>query len=226
MSGSASEAVQDLNKVFITAAIHDGPKAVKAMQRPLNASPQASFNYGDGTYLMKFTYKKDAKANERGGQQVANAAPQDGKKQADGKQKVPDKGDESPNTNSGSNAEDTLASNYTRSVGKVDNTRHNDDKKSSADRNKLKNASASANAGKETATMTLRGYPLLKAKATVEITGVGKGSGVWYCKTVVQEWHVDHGYITNAKMTKGGGGGGGKDGGGSGGNSVSAPPKS
>jgi phage protein D len=78
----------------------------------------------------------------------------------------------------------------------------------SAVANKLKNAAASAQAGKETATMMLRGYPLLKAKATVEITGVGKGSGVWYCKTVVQEWSVDHGYTTNVSMTKGKGGGG------------------
>jgi phage protein D len=79
----------------------------------------------------------------------------------------------------------------------------------SAVANKLKNAAASAQAGKETASMMLRGYPLLKAKATVEVTGVGKGSGVWYCKTVIQEWNVEHGYITNVSMTKGSGGGGG-----------------
>jgi phage protein D len=79
----------------------------------------------------------------------------------------------------------------------------------SATANKLKNAAASAQAGKEIASMMLRGYPLLKAKATVEVTGVGKGSGVWYCKTVIQEWNVEHGYTTNVSMTKGSGGGGG-----------------
>ena len=215
------DSVLDPNKAIIVADIHKGPNAVKAMKRPLDASPQATFNYGDGSYLMKFTYKKDSKANERGGQQTATGAPHDGQKQADGKQQVPPAGDVNPNTTAGS--VDKLNPIFSRQQGPTDNTRHNDDKKSSADRNKLKNAAASANAGKETATMTLLGYPLLKAKATVEVTGVGKGSGVWYCKTVVQEWHVSHGYITNAKMTKGSSGGGG---GASGGNSVSAPPKS
>jgi hypothetical protein len=57
--------------------------------------------------------------------------------------------------------------------------------------------------------MTLRGYPRLKAKATVEVTGVGAGSGKWYCKTVVQEWSVEHGYISNAQLLRGGEGGGG-----------------
>ena len=90
----------------------------------------------------------------------------------------------------------------------------------SAVANKLKNAAASAQAGKETATMMLRGYPLLKAKATVEVTGVGKGSGVWYCKTVVQEWSVEHGYTTNASMTKGKGGDGASGGNAHGGEAV------
>ena len=61
--------------------------------------------------------------------------------------------------------------------------------------------------------MAVRGYPLLKAKATIEVTGVGAGSGVWYCKTVVQQWHVQHGYVTDLKLTKGKGvSGGGKSG--------------
>ena len=89
------------------------------------------------------------------------------------------------------------------STGPWNAWQHNDDNAKSADKNKLKNAGASAGAGTETAQMTLRGYPLLKAKATVEVTGVGKGSGKWYCKTVIQEWHVNHGYLTNAVLTKG-----------------------
>lgn len=44
---------------------------------------------------------------------------------------------------------------------------------------------------------------MLKAKTTLEITGVGKGSGVWYCKRVVQTWTVEHGYITQAFLTRG-----------------------
>lgn len=69
--------------------------------------------------------------------------------------------------------------------------------------NALQNASASANSGKETASIVLRGYPLLKAKTTLEITGVGKGSGVWYCKTVVQQWNIAHGYLTVAQLIRG-----------------------
>jgi hypothetical protein len=90
---------------------------------------------------------------------------------------------------------------------------HGDDKPNSAKANKAANALKSAAAGKETATMTLRGYPRLKAKATVEVTGVGAGSGKWYCKTVVQQWTVEHGYVSNAQLTRGGEGEGGKPGG-------------
>jgi hypothetical protein len=104
-------------------------------------------------------------------------------------------------------------------------TFNNDDNKKSASGNKLKNASAAASSGTETAHMTLRGYPLLKAKATIEITGVGKGSGKWYCKTVVQQWHVEHGYLTNVSMTKGANGGSsGGSGGGVQTSGTSGPP--
>lgn len=84
---------------------------------------------------------------------------------------------------------------------------HQGDKPDSAKANKVANALKAAAAGKETATMTLRGYPRLKAKTTVEVTGVGAGSGKWYCKTVVQEWSVTHGYISSAQLIRGGGGG-------------------
>lgn len=95
------------------------------------------------------------------------------------------------------------------STGLAEQTRHQDGTKKSADAAAQKNALAAAAAGKEQASIVLRGYPMLKAKTTLEITGVGKGSGVWYCKRVVQQWTVDHGYITNAVLTRGEGGGGG-----------------
>lgn len=97
------------------------------------------------------------------------------------------------------------------STGLAEQTRHQDGTKKSADAAAQKNALAAAAAGKEQASIVLRGYPMLKAKTTLEITGVGKGSGVWYCKRVVQQWTVDHGYITNAVLTKGEGGGGGSE---------------
>jgi phage protein D len=98
-------------------------------------------------------------------------------------------------------------------TGLAEQTRHQDGTKKSADAAAQKNALAAAAAGKEQASIVLRGYPMLKAKTTLEITGVGKGSGVWYCKRVVQQWSVDHGYITNAVLTRGEGGGGGGSGG-------------
>lgn len=105
------------------------------------------------------------------------------------------------------------------SHGEANKTFNNDGTKKSADAAALKNALAATAAGNEKAVLVLRGYPLLKAKTTLEITGVGKGSGVWYCKRVVQHWHVNHGYITNAMLTKGKGGGGGSgSGSGTGGN--------
>ena len=121
-----------------------------------------------------------------------------------------------------------LSKNLTSSSGSGNVTFNNDgNKEKSADENALKNASGAANNSKETADLVLRGYPLLKAKTTLEITGVGKGSGVWYCKTVVQQWHVDHGYLTNVKLMKqGGDDSSGSDGGGdSGVTPPSAPIK-
>jgi phage protein D len=99
-------------------------------------------------------------------------------------------------------------------AGKTDGT--------NATENALKNASGAANGGKETASLVLRGYPLLKAKTTLEITGVGKGSGIWYCKTVIHQWDVNHGYLTNAQLMKGEGGDGGGD---TPGDSVPPPTK-
>ena len=106
----------------------------------------------------------------------------------------------------------TQDSKFSTSSGVKDQTHHNDGTKKAADAAALKNAAAAAGGSKEKATLVLRGYPGLKAKTTLEITGVGAGSGVWYCKRVVQHWHVNHGYITNVAMTRGGGGSSGKGG--------------
>lgn len=92
-------------------------------------------------------------------------------------------------------------------VGLKNQTHHNDAKKDSADKNKLANATANAAASNETATIFLRGFPRLKAKIVIEVTGVGKGSGKWYVSESQQSWHVDKGYTSAAKLTKGGMGG-------------------
>jgi hypothetical protein len=36
--------------------------------RKIDDSPQATFNYGDGKYVIQFHYSKDDKAAERGGE--------------------------------------------------------------------------------------------------------------------------------------------------------------
>ena len=110
---------------------------------------------------------------------------------------------------------------FMNSVGLANATFNRDHKPNSADDNRLKNATAEAKSKEETAVIILRGYPLLKGKSCIEVTGVGKGSGKWYCKTVVQSWHVDHGYMTRAQLTKGKGGGGGSD---AGNTPVEPPP--
>jgi hypothetical protein len=124
------------------------------------------------------------------------------------------------NTNVNLNTEDINVALGTKSDAHNDHT-----PEKAADAQALGNAGKAAGNCKETAVLVLRGYPLLKAKTTVEVTGVGKGSGVWYCKTVVQQWHVEHGYLTNAQLMKGkGGGGGGQGGGGAGDNDDTGQP--
>lgn len=93
------------------------------------------------------------------------------------------------------------------SVGLKNQTHHNDGKKDNADKNKLANATANAAAANETATIFLRGFPRLKAKIVIEVVGVGKGSGKWYVTESQQAWHVEKGYTSAAKLTKGGMGG-------------------
>ena len=38
--------------------------------RKIDDSPQATFNYGDGKWVMEFKYQKDGKATERGGEKI------------------------------------------------------------------------------------------------------------------------------------------------------------
>lgn len=92
-------------------------------------------------------------------------------------------------------------------TGDCRQTHHKDKDKNSADKNKLANATAKANSNKETAEIHLRGYPQLKAKITIMVLGVGAGSGKWYVEEAVQEWHVDKGYYSMGKLSRGSGGG-------------------
>jgi hypothetical protein len=77
----------NIAKIIAYADIHGGDKKVKVEKRKLDAAPQATFNYGDGKYLMLFSYKKDGKAAERAGKQQAKNAPDDSK---DEQKKLPE----------------------------------------------------------------------------------------------------------------------------------------
>jgi phage protein D len=81
--------------------------------------------------------------------------------------------------------------------------RNEDDPKKSANQHQANNACAEAGSGKEQAQILLKGVPILKAKACIEVTGVGRGSGKWYCKKVIQEWSIEKGYLTQALLTRG-----------------------
>lgn len=60
-----------------------------------------------------------------------------------------------------------------------------------------------------TATLKLRGFPTLRAKSNVTITGVGSdNSGTYYVKKVKHEWK-GKGFISTAELTRGGTGKGG-----------------
>ena len=67
-------------KIIGYADIYSDPSSkpkVKVEPRQVDAAPQATFNYGDGTYLIKFSYKQDAKAAERAGAPKSSTNPQD-----------------------------------------------------------------------------------------------------------------------------------------------------
>lgn len=88
------------------------------------------------------------------------------------------------------------------STGSCD-SRHKDNTKNAADKNKLANATANTKSHKETAVMHLRGYPQLKAKITINVAGVGAGSGKWYVKEAIQEWFIDKGYYSQGMLIRG-----------------------
>lgn len=58
--------IYDKNKVYL------GP-------RKIDDSPQATFNYGDGKWVVQFHYTKDEKAAERGGKSGSCTNPEDKK---------------------------------------------------------------------------------------------------------------------------------------------------
>ena len=97
---------------------------------------------------------------------------------------------------------------YHASTGLADSTHRNEDnEEKSPTKHAVANANNEAGSNKETAQIILKGVPILKAKTCIEVTGVGKGSGKWYCKKVIQMWDMHKGYLTQAVLTRGKGGG-------------------
>jgi hypothetical protein len=66
----------------LTAQIFKGKNSVYLGPRKIDDSPQASFNYGDGKWVMQFHYTKDGKAGERGGSSGSTTNPEDKKLKA------------------------------------------------------------------------------------------------------------------------------------------------
>lgn len=102
-----------------------------------------------------------------------------------------------------------------------DTTHNESNKDKSPTQHFVENANREAGSNKETAQIILKGVPILKAKTCIEVTGVGKGSGKWYCKKVIQMWDIHKGYLTQAVLTRGKGGGDTPPGSG---DSVNPPP--
>ena len=76
------------------------------------------------------------------------------------------------------------------------------------DKNRGKNHGGQQNQDPITAKLELKGYPLLKAKTTVEIQGVGPAaSGTYYVKKVTHTWKQGENYKTVAELSRGGTGG-------------------
>lgn len=96
-----------------------------------------------------------------------------------------------------------LEDRFMNKQGLANATYNNDGGPESADSNRIKNGQADEASKEETATILLRGYPSLRGKTCIEIVGVGKGSGKWYCKTVIHTWSVENGYITQASLIRG-----------------------
>lgn len=83
-----------------------------------------------------------------------------------------------------------------------------DGKGGKRDENRSKNHGGQQNQDPITAKLDLKGYPLLKAKGTVTILGVGEASsGDYYVKKVTHKWKPGDGYKTEAELSRGGTGG-------------------
>jgi hypothetical protein len=66
--------------MIITADLWKGKNNAYLGPRKTDDSPQASFNYGDGTYVIQFHYSKDDKSDERSGISASRANPKDAPK--------------------------------------------------------------------------------------------------------------------------------------------------
>jgi hypothetical protein len=61
-----------------------------------------------------------------------------------------------------------------------------------------------------TGSLTLKGFPTLRAKTTVKIMGVGEeASGTYYVKKCTHTWRIGQGYQTKAELSRAGTGKGG-----------------
>jgi hypothetical protein len=67
------------NTIIMTALPFEGKKVAYLGPRKFDDPPQATFNYGDGTYVIQFHYTKDEKASERGGSSSSKTNPEDKK---------------------------------------------------------------------------------------------------------------------------------------------------
>ena len=68
-----------LRPMIFTALPFEGKKVAYLGPRKVDDPPQATFHYGDGSYVIQFHYTQDGKAAERGGQSSSNTIPEDKK---------------------------------------------------------------------------------------------------------------------------------------------------
>jgi len=66
--------------MIFTALPLEGKDAAYLGPRKTDDSPQATFHYGDGKYVVQFHYTKDGKANERCGASTSQVLPEDKEK--------------------------------------------------------------------------------------------------------------------------------------------------
>lgn len=82
--------------------------------------------------------------------------------------------------------------------------------KGGEDKNRAQNHQGNHGQEPITGTLELKGYPTLRAKASVRILGAGPAaSGDYYVKKVKHSWKPQQGYKTTATLARGGAGQGG-----------------